>query len=106
MGTRRGRPTPPPAASPLPFDLGQLNASHDLELSVSRAEHPDDARLRRIKDYVLFSVAILFLVAVGGYCLYVIATRAGSTDEIKWANTILYSVLAGLVGYATGKTQR
>ena len=106
MGTKRDRTAIPTTANALPIDLGQFKDSHDLTVFVSRTEHPEDATLRRFKDYVLFAVAIGFLAALFGYCLYVVICQIGSADNIKWSTSILTLIAGGFIGYLTGKSQK
>ena len=80
------------ATSPI-LDLSPFSDRHDLNLTLNPAEHPSDAAVRRVKDVALFSVTLIFIVAVGGYCLYVVFARAGSPDDIKWATSMLTAIM-------------
>lgn len=85
------------------LDLNALAQAGHYELSVKSPEDPDDARHRRRKDLLLLSVALLGLCAIGFFCLWVLMSPTASTDDKKWAQSVLTAIVAGLIGYLTGK---
>lgn len=61
-----------------------------------------DAHQRRIKDAVLFGVAILGAVILAGICVYFILTTAPEDKRWAFATPILASMFTGFIGYLTG----
>ena len=89
-----------------PLDLASFAETHQVNVSVVPVENPADAQVRRGKDVALFGVALLGVLAVAGYCLYVLVVRIGSTDDAKWAAATLTAIVGGLLGYLTGRSQK
>lgn len=85
------------------IDLNTLAQAGRYELSVKSPEDPEDARHRRRKDLLLLSVALLGLCAIGFFCLWVLLSPSASADDKKWAQSVLTAIVAGLIGYLTGK---
>jgi hypothetical protein len=94
--------TPPPT-NPPPLDLNTLARVGRYELSVKSLEDPEDARHRRRKDLLLLSVALLGLCAIGFFCVWVLMSPSASADDKKWAQSVLTAIVAGLIGYLTGR---
>jgi hypothetical protein len=70
-----------------------------------------DAKLERVKAYVLFFVVMFGVISVGCLCAYEgIFNPNASADSKRWAQTALSALLAGFVsfvlGQATAKKQR
>lgn len=89
-----------------PLDLAAFAETHQVNVSVVPVESPADARIRRGKDVALFAVALLGVIAIAGYCLYVTVTRVGSADDAKWAASTLTAIVGGLLGYLTGRSHK
>ena len=89
-----------------PLDLAAFAETHQVNVSVVPVESPADARVRRGKDIALFAVALMGVLAVAGYCLYVLIARIGSADDAKWAAATLTAIVGGLLGYLTGRSQK
>ncbi len=64
-----------------------------------------DAFIERIKDLVRFVVVILFILALAGFCIYMLVDAGFSEDDKKWAQTILSAILAGFLGYVFGRSR-
>lgn len=91
------------STGPAPLDLNTLAQAGRYELSVKSPEDPDDARHRRRKDLLLLSMALLGMCAIGFFCLWVLMSPTASVDDKKWAQSVLTAIVAGLIGYLTGK---
>ena len=85
------------------IDLNTLAQAGRYELSVKSPEDPDDARHHRRKDLLLVSVALLGLCVIGFFCLWVLMSSTTSADDKKWAQSVLTAIVAGFIGYLTGK---
>jgi hypothetical protein len=85
------------------IDLNALAQAGRYELSVKSPEDPEDARHRRRKDLLQLSVALLGMGAIGFFCLWVLMSPTASADDKKWAQSVLTALVAGFIGYLTGK---
>jgi hypothetical protein len=61
-----------------------------------------DAQLRRVKDGVLFGVAIMGALALAGICIFFILTTPPEDKRWGFATPILISMFTGFIGYLTG----
>ena len=81
-------------------------AEHVNERNPDSADDAIDAKIERGKHIALVLVALFFNIAFVGYCLYIVLAQAGSTDDIKWATSILAAIVGGLLGYLISKSHR
>ena len=96
--------TEAPEPKTAPLDLNALVESHQFRVSVESVEHPADARLRRVKDFLLFLVVLLGVVAIAGYCLWLLVSRPDDLVDGKWATALLTSMVSAALGYLTGRS--
>jgi hypothetical protein len=87
------------------IDLNAIanNPKLNLQISSVQEENPFDARLRRVKDIILFVMAISFITAAFAYCGYTLITASSTADDKKWVSVIAGSIISALLGYLTGK---
>lgn len=85
------------------IDLNTLAQAGRYDLSVRSPEDPEDARHRRRKDLLLLSVALLGMCTIGFFCVWVLLSPTASADDKKWAQSVLTALVAGFIGYLTGK---
>jgi hypothetical protein len=95
------------------FDIGVLLADGPRveSLSIKAPEDPEDkaARLRRefwsflVKEPVAYGVAFLFLVAIGGYCCYVVARHGVVSAEARTVFPLITTLFGGVVGLIVGR---
>ena len=88
------------------LDLNDLAKRHNLKLEVAPAEESGDAKLRRWKDAVLFSVAVLLVLVISGICFWIVIAQGVSGDDKKWATSVLTLITGGIIGYLTGKAAK
>lgn len=99
------------------IDLNDLANKPDHQLSIVPREEPaqrearleiekaDAAHKRRI-DFALHIAAFIVVGAALCLCVWAIV-RAGSTSEDKrWATTLLTAIVTGFVGYVTGRSTK
>ncbi len=74
------------------------------ERGVRLEQERADARLARIKAYVVFFVIVGALIIVGALCAYEgIFNPAASADTKRWAQTTLSALFAGSLSFALGQ---
>lgn len=99
------------------LDLNELAAKQDLTVNIASREDPAerDSRLRREeadaahsrrKDFALHVVTFFVIAVTFTVCAYLILAAPGNTEQNKWATATLTSIVTGLVGYVTGKSQK
>jgi len=88
------------------IDLNEIANNSNLSLTITSnaEENPIDARLRRIKDLILFAIAIIFTLSAFSLCLYVTFSNNFSSDNKKWAAAIASNILSAFLGFLTGKS--
>jgi hypothetical protein len=70
----------------------------------SRLRREDaDAAHDRYKDKLIAWAVVVVVAVVSAFALVMIALRGTSIETEKWATTILTTVVAGGVGYMTGR---
>ena len=62
-----------------------------------------DAAFERLRQVVLFVVAVFGMVVFAGFCIYVLVAPGFSADDKKWAQTVVSALVAGCAGYTFGK---
>jgi hypothetical protein len=98
------------------FNLG--NIEHDrFKIAVESREHPDErgARLRREQDDAEHQrrkeMAMLWVVlgsvgVVSVNCLWIVLVPGQPAESVKWATTLLTTIVSGGLGYMTGKNSK
>lgn len=75
----------------------------DPEVRTHRLEQAaKDAHQRRVKDSVLFGVALIGALALAGICVYFILTLPPEDKRWAFSTPILMSMFTGFIGYLTG----
>ena len=59
-----------------------------------------------IKDVGIWIFGVVFLMAIGSYCLWVLTSNSAAPTEKDWVRSAITSILAGIVGYIFGKTTK
>ncbi|MGH8032058.1 MAG: hypothetical protein ACREO8_06750 [Luteimonas sp.] len=83
------------------LDLEKLPANATLK--IEREETEGERRVRLSKDVVLFLVAIVFVAIMTWLCVRTLLDPAGSSDDRKWAMSLLTGATGGLIGYLVRK---
>ena len=99
------------------LDLNELVRNHKLDLSIVAEESEEEkgVRVRAAeaqtiqdlkKDMILFWAVLLGMTAICALCVWFVVAPDSSPADEKWGMTILTSVVAGGLGYLTGKGKR
>jgi len=59
-----------------------------------------------VKDVGIWILGVVFLVAIGGYCFWVLSSSSSTTAEKDWARSAVPSIMAGIIGYVFGKSTK
>jgi len=88
------------------INLPSENQSNKNEKALEnvKEEHPIDARIRRIKDCVLFVVVLTMILGVFCFFISVIFNARSLDVEIKWADIAITAIISVLLGYVVGKS--
>ena len=73
--------------------------NYRVKVETIEIENPHDGRIRRLKEIVLFFVALLMVLGIFGFCLFVVFSSTYNNDEKKWATTALGVILSSLITY-------
>jgi hypothetical protein len=74
------------------------------ERNARLAQEKADAKLVRVKAYVVFFVIVTALIVVGTLCIYAgIFDPTASADTKRWAQTLLSALFAGSVSFVLGQ---
>ncbi len=65
-----------------------------------------NAKVGYVKDLLLWVMAIVSVGIFVYICLSLINNPISSSDDKKWATSIISSMTTGLIGYLTGKSQK
>lgn len=103
----------PPARK---LDLGAFlpEDSKVKGIHIEAPEDPDDkaARLRRehwsfvVKELAAYIVAFLFLIAIGGYCCFVVTHHGVVSPEARAVFPLITTLFGGVVGLIVGRAGR
>ncbi len=95
--------------NPLVMSSVNLQSQEDAELERKLRELKSTQDLRKdwflfiLRDVLVFSAALIFIFAVGGYSLFTLITGSPSEDEKKFATSVLALIVTGLVSFVTGR---
>ena len=82
---------------------GTLTSEDPLDQEYRLKQQGYDASHRRWRITILFSFALIGIAVVVICCLLVLISPESSSDDKKWASTFMATIVAGLVGFVTGK---
>jgi cytochrome c biogenesis protein CcdA len=85
------------------LDLSTPPPNHKFSVSVEREESAGDRRVRLFKEVVLFLVAISFVLLIVGLCVSTLYSATATSDEKKWAMSVLSAAAGGIIGYLVKK---
>jgi hypothetical protein len=97
------------------LDLNQIPSNLDVDIKTAESPEERDSRLRREeadaaherwRTSILFGVGIGVALVVGGLCLWATLDQSFSPDTQKWAAAIVTSMIAGILGFLTGKNTK
>ena len=102
---------------PKPVDFAEIltRGVRIEELKIKGPEDPEDKRLRRRKDFLLFLVkdllaylvAFTFIGAIGIYCFIILIKHgAAISEEAQKVWPIVSGILAGIVGMVFGRATK
>jgi flagellar biogenesis protein FliO len=85
------------------IDLNQPPPNHTFSVSVEREESASERSVRLFKDVTLFLVAIGFVLLIAWLAYRTLSSSAASSDEKKWAMSVISAAAGGIVGYLVRK---
>lgn len=85
------------------FDLNNPPQDHKVSVSVESKETKGELYVRLGKDVALFAVAVSFVILMVYLCVETLKSASASTEEKKWAMSMISAVTGGLVGYLVKK---
>ncbi len=85
------------------IDLNTPPPKHNFSVSVSPVETDGERRVRLAKDLILFLVAIALVIIMFFVCYNTLMSATTSSEEKKWAMSVLSLAMGGLVGYLVKK---
>ncbi len=97
------------------IDLSQLREQYKLEITSIELPEEIAARLRkeeadanaqRQRTSVFFYVGLASAVIVGGICLYAALSSDFTTDQQRFAGSIVTLLIGGVAGFLTGKNTK
>ncbi len=98
-----------------PLDLNQLSQQYAVEIKSVELPEERAARLRREeadashqrwRTTIFFYVGLVAAVIVGGICLYAVLSSSFTTDQQRFAGSIVTLLIGGVAGFLTGKNAR
>lgn len=75
------------------------------EMASRLRQQEADAKLRRWKDGVLYTVGLISTAAILIACFWMVLNQSASPETREWARSIATLIIGGLVGYLTGKAR-
>lgn len=85
------------------IDLNAPPTGHTYKVTVEREESAAERNVRLFKDVALFLVAISFVVLIAWLCYATLASSSATTEEKKWAMSVLSAATGGIIGYLVRK---
>jgi len=79
------------------LNLEELERKYHLRLETE--EHPEDRRVRHVKELALFFFAGALLAVVFVVCLWIALAPSTQPENRKWAMSILAAMVSGFLGY-------
>ncbi|WP_058535409.1 hypothetical protein [Legionella saoudiensis] len=71
-----------------------------------KEEHQTDAKIRRIKDCLLFSIVLIMILGVFYFSVLVLFDVRSLDYEKEWARIIITAIISALLGYLIGKSSK
>ncbi len=72
-------------------------------VSVETRETREELYVRLSKDFILFLVAVGFVILMVWLCVDALKSATTSAEEKKWAMSMISAIAGGLVGYLVRK---
>ncbi|MFJ1269162.1 hypothetical protein ACD661_11395 [Legionella lytica] len=69
-------------------------------------EYQTDAKIRRVKDCLLFSIALIMILGVFYFSVLVFFNVRSLDYEKEWASIIITAIISALLGYIIGKSSK
>jgi len=88
----------------LKFNVSNMETAEEIEARIRRDEKDSDHEQK--KELIILWAVVLVVGLVSAVCVVVVFLPHSSPDSVKWATTLLTTVVAGGVGYMTGKGSR
>ena len=85
------------------IDLNNPPPNHRYSVSIEREETVADRHVRLGKDIALFALALGFVVLMVSLCYVTLISPSASSEEKKWAMSVLSAATGGIIGYLIRK---
>jgi len=85
------------------IDLNSPPPDHNFSIKVERVETRGERNVRLFKDVILFLTAISFVSLIAWLCFHALISDLTSSDEKKWAMSVLSAAAGGIIGYLIRK---
>ncbi|USQ13170.1 hypothetical protein J2N86_10785 [Legionella lytica] len=85
------------------------NLNHNQNAKIIKTcneEHPTDAKIRRIKDCLLFFIVLIMVLGVFYFCVLAIFNVRSLDYEKEWARIIITAIISALLGFIIGKSSK
>ena len=86
------------------YSFSSLESPQEIESRIRREDA--EAEHQRKKELIILWMVVVLVGFVSFVCVVVMFLPHSSVDNVKWATTLLTTVVAGGVGYMTGKGSR
>lgn len=85
------------------IDLNTPPPHHNFKVSVQPEQSKAEVGVRLFRETVLFLVAIAFVAIVTWLCVDTLRSTGASSEEKKWAMSVISAATGGIIGYLIGK---
>jgi len=88
------------------IDLDAALRSGNLTLSIDPTENQEDAKYRRLREFILFVVAITIVVVALVLSTLFLYESSTSAEDKKWVQSLLTLIIGSFMGYLVGKKSK
>jgi hypothetical protein len=82
------------------------NNQNEKIIKTCNEEHQMDAKIRRIKDCLLFFIVLIMVLGVFYFCVLALFSVRSLDYEKEWARIIITAIISALLGYLIGKSSK
>ncbi len=86
------------------YSFSSLDSPQEIDARIRRED--DEARHQRKKELMILWAIVVVVGLVSFVCVVIMFLNYSSADSVKLATTLLTTIIAGGVGYMTGKGSR
>jgi hypothetical protein len=104
------RPEDPPLSALIKYAKGyqiQIESRDDPEIIRSRLRREEaDAEHQRRNEGLILRAVLIAVGFVSAVCIWVVLMPGRPAESVKWATTLLTTIVSGGLGYMTGKNSK